>query len=208
MEIELKYSLSNRKEADAIWNGRRLAEYADEDTREIKNFKAVYYDTADFDLLAQDIAYRIRMEGDKLVAAIKWNGKNVGPLHRREELNINLGKGGDLNVPNPKLFGESEIGKELLEIIGDKPLKKIMEVNVERRSVKFDVEDAIFELSLDEGEILAGGGREAVCELEVELYSGPDEAIKTVEAYVKEDTGYDPEDLSKFARGLKLLGKI
>lgn len=57
-------------------------------TRQTVFMKATYFDTDDFDLSRNDMAYRIRCEDDNLIACLKWGGKNEGALHTREEINI------------------------------------------------------------------------------------------------------------------------
>lgn len=141
-----------------------------------------------------------------MVAGLKWDGKNDGPLHMREELTVNLGSGADI-LPDLDVFGQSEIGKKIISMVDGKPLHKIIEMEIERRSVKLDSDDAIFEMSIDQGTIFANDKSIPICELEIELYSGPDQAIEEMGARIKEKKGYTPEGLSKYARGLQLLEK-
>ncbi len=39
-------------------------------------------------LAKNDMAYRVRKEGCRWVAALKWNGHSEGALHTREEINV------------------------------------------------------------------------------------------------------------------------
>ena len=117
MEVELKYTVDSRKTADRIWNDPQLKELEEDDSRSSNDFRGTYYDTEDYDLFRHDIAYRLRTEGNKLVASLKWNGKNTGPLHKREELNITLGDARQPKDPDPSVFCESEEGGELLELV-------------------------------------------------------------------------------------------
>jgi triphosphatase len=63
------------------------------------------------------------------------------------------------------------------------------------------------EISLDRGKIIAGGGEDPVCELEIELYSGSQDDLKELGEALAGEYGLKPEERSKFARGLRLLGK-
>ncbi|MGI6736486.1 MAG: CYTH domain-containing protein [Anaerovoracaceae bacterium] len=206
MEVELKYTVDSRKTADRIWNDPQLKELEEDDSRSSNDFRGTYYDTEDYDLFRHDIAYRLRTEGNKLVASLKWNGKNTGPLHKREELNITLGDARQPKDPDPSVFCESEEGGELLELVGDKKLIEMIQVNVLRRSFRVDIGESIVELSLDDGEILAGGGSDPVCELELELYSGSEEDLVQLGEELQERYRLTPGRVSKFVRGLKLLG--
>ena len=49
---------------------------------------ARYYDTCHCDLSKKQIAYRIRKEGERWVAALKCNGTNEGALHKRIEISV------------------------------------------------------------------------------------------------------------------------
>ena len=102
MEIELKYSIGTGEIADAIWEDEELKKMEEAGSRRTEELNAIYYDTPEMDLLKHDIAFRIREEGPRVIATLKWNGKTVGALHTREELNVNLGEGTCLDNPDPE----------------------------------------------------------------------------------------------------------
>lgn len=206
MEIELKYAVPDEETVDAIWADQNLRDIEERDSRVTETLDAVYFDTDAMDLLSRDIAFRIRREGNRSVATLKWNGKAVGPLHTREELNINLGEGPAPESPDPELFSASEIGEELLEIIGDKPLSAFMSVHVSRRRVRVDTNQAMVELAIDMGHVNTPAGSCPVCEAELELYSGKQEDMVRLGETLAAKYGLVPEHRSKFARGLSLLG--
>jgi triphosphatase len=158
MEIELKYSIGTVEIADAIWEDEEIRLMEEDGSRCREELRAIYYDTDEFDLLKHDIAFRIREEGTRVIATLKWNGKTVGALHTREELNVNLGEGKCSDRPDPTVFSQSEIGEELLELIGEKPLQGFIEVHVSRRKVRVDTNQAIVEIALDSGLVLTKNG--------------------------------------------------
>ena len=88
MEIEMKYSIPDRETSEAIWADEYLASIEEADTRENIVMKAVYFDTEDYILSKNDIAMRVRLEGERVVATIKWSGKSEDGLHVREEINV------------------------------------------------------------------------------------------------------------------------
>ena len=90
MEVELKYTIRNEKIMDALWHDEFMERYMKEDSRSVEEYDGVYYDTEDFSLLKNKIAYRIRKEGAKKVACVKWAGGVDGALHERNELNVTL----------------------------------------------------------------------------------------------------------------------
>ncbi|MCR5134984.1 MAG: CYTH domain-containing protein [Clostridiales bacterium] len=207
MEVELKYAVPDERTLDAIWRDERLLSMMEEETRSIEEFDGIYYDTADRRLLDSDIAYRIRKEGRMHVACLKWKGNNEGALHIRQELNVTLPESDKEPAPDLSVFAESEIGPELDRMVGDAPLVPLIRSAVVRRSFRIDTGVSIFEVSLDKGRIEAAGREEPVCELEIELYSGSREELTELGAALADAYGLVPEERSKFARGLRLLGK-
>lgn len=207
MEVELKYTVKDERTLDAIWHDERLSAMMEESTKSIEEFDGTYYDTADFRLLAEDIAYRIRKEGRMHVACIKWNGDNIGALHKRQELNVTLPESETAPTPDLSVFAESSIAPELDRITAGAPLVPIIRSQVVRRSFRIDTGAGIYEVSLDKGRILAGGKEEPVLEMEIELYSGNQEELTELGEALAGDYALIPEQQSKFARGLRLLGK-
>ncbi len=208
MEIELKYAIGDPAVADRIWEDKDISDIEEKNSRRQEEQKAVYFDTEDWILLKNDIAFRIRKEGQKIVAALKWNGRSSGALHTREELNINLGEGECPERPDPAIFGESEIGRELLDLLQDQELKSIMKVYVSRRTVRVDTGKSIFELAVDTGKVVTDSGNCPVCEAEIELYSGDQEEMLELGEKLQEKYDLKPEKSTKFSKGLALLGKI
>ncbi|MEA4922250.1 MAG: CYTH domain-containing protein [Eubacteriaceae bacterium] len=208
MEIELKYMISDPEVADRIWEDSQLKSLEEKGSRGRNAFNGTYFDTEDHILFKNDIAFRLREEGKKLVASLKWNGENQGPLHKREELNINLGEGKMPETPDPTVFSQSDEGIDMMDLLGEKELKCMMQVNVLRKSFRVDMGDSIVEISLDDGEIITEDGKEPVCELEIELFSGEETDLIKLGEQLQERYDLKPEKDSKFARGLKLLGMI
>jgi inorganic triphosphatase YgiF len=208
MEIELKYSIGTVEIADAIWEDDEIRLMEENGSRCREELCAIYYDTDEFDLLKHDIAFRIREEGTRVIATLKWNGKTVGALHTREELNVNLGEGKCTDRPDPTVFSQSEIGAELLELIGEKALHGFIEVHVSRRKLRVDNNQAIFEIALDSGSVVTKNGTCFISEAEIELYSGKEDELISLGEHLAHKYALVPETRSKFARGLSLLGKI
>ncbi|WP_130861052.1 CYTH domain-containing protein [Bacilliculturomica massiliensis] len=207
MEIEMKYGIADKERAEEIWEDPQLLAIGDLDSRETVLMKAVYFDTEDHVLSENDMAFRVRMEGSRIVASLKWNGSVVDGYHTREELNVPVTEESYLIDPPTDLFKESEQGKALLELVGDKRLVNMMENRFLRRKMRADSGSAICEIAIDTGEIVTDGGSMPICELEIELYSGEPEEIKAIGASLAEKYGLVPENRSKYARGLSLARK-
>lgn len=205
MEIEMKYGIGSKEQAEEIWEDHQLLGIGELDSRETVLMKAVYFDTEDRVLSENDMAFRVRMEGNRIVASLKWSGCAVDGYHTREEINVPVTDETYFISPPTDLFKESEQGKELIRLVGDKRLHNLMENRFLRRKMRVDSGNAICEVAIDTGEIITDGGSMPICELEIELYSGEPEEIKQMGANLLEKYGLTPENRSKYARGLKLV---
>lgn len=205
MEIEMKYAISDTDTMDHIWNDPWLKEMEEANTREKIYMKASYFDTEDYILSKNDIAFRIRMEGTRIVASLKWNGESRNGLHIREEINVPVNDEACFILPNPEIFKESESGREMLGILQGRPLHSILETCFLRSKLRIDTNTTLCELSLDMGEIITDFGNSPICEMELELFSGDKEELLEIGKTISEKYKLEPENLSKYARGLRLL---
>ena len=205
MEIEMKYRIPDSACADRIWQDERLAEISDEGSREAVDMKAVYFDTAEQILQKNSIAFRVRTEGTKTVATLKWNGTCTEGLHVREEVNVPVSGEPCMICPSPDIFQESDAGKAVMKLVGDSSLESLLEIHFLRRKVKVDNERSICEVAIDTGEILTDYGTLPICELEIELYSGKQEDVVEIGEALAERYALTIENDSKYARGLQLI---
>lgn len=201
MEIELKYSIPAHEVADEIWKDKLFFHMEEDDSREEMCFLAKYFDTPDCDLAKNDIAYRVRKEGCRWVAALKWKGHSEGALHTREEINVPVND----DKPAPGVFKESEIGAEFLRIIEGKTLYSMLETRFHRRRFRIDTGTGIFELSVDEGWIVTPYGEEPISEVELELFSGETEELEELGKRLCETYDLEKQSKSKYARGIKII---
>ncbi|MDD6190162.1 MAG: CYTH domain-containing protein [Firmicutes bacterium] len=201
MEIELKYNIPGENIEKAIWENELFSQYEEEGSREEVMLDNLYFDTEECDLEKNEIAYRIRCEKDRLVASLKWKGHSEDGLHVREEINVPVTS----SEPDPEVFEESKVGSEFMELVDGKELKCFMEMKVFRRRFRIDVDDAIFEISLDSGEMITEKGNAEIHEVEVELFSGDTDSLVKVGNLLQEKYGLEPEDKSKYARGIELI---
>lgn len=207
MEIELKYGVPNKEIMDKIWDDQWIRQIEEADTREDILMKAAYFDTEDRILSANDIAFRVRMEGKKIVASLKWSDKtpSFSGLHIREEINVPVDDDACFISPKPDIFKESKEGRDLLEVVGDSPLVNILEMTFIRKKVRLDNEECICELSLDNGKIVTDKNEEVISELEIELFSGEQDELLKIGQTIAEKYNLKPEKRSKYSRGLTLM---
>lgn len=204
MEIELKYSIPDPSVIDELWNSDVFLQFGEIDIDSQIQMHAVYYDTPDGALRGERAAFRIRRENDQSVATLKWNDHQSSGLFEREELNIKL-TGERCKKPDLRLFSESSEGKRLLQLVGEEPLVEILRTEYLRRIKRVDTGTVIFEADLDVGSIVTAKGTVAICELELEHFSGSLEEMKKIGSTLAKRFGLQEGVDSKFSRGLKLL---
>lgn len=205
MEIEIKYSMGSKETAEKLWEDKILAKIEEDGFREKLYMKSAYFDTEDYILSKNDIAFRVRIENNRAVASLKWGGKNEGGLHKREEINVPVSDEACFLMPDPHVFQESEIGQSILKLINDKPLINLMEIGYLRSRFRVDTGKSLIEISIDEGMIVTENGSEPVSEVELELFSGDLEDLSQLGESLRERYDLQEESRSKYARGLNLL---
>lgn len=205
MEIELKYLVDSKETIEKIFSDDYLCEIKDEKTEEELEIYAVFFDTEDRRLYREGIAFRVRKEGGKLVATLKWNGSSEDGMHKREEINVPVSDETKLTTPDIQIFNQSEMCDILEELVGERKLMPIMNMFFTRRQMRVDTGKSINEISVDVGMIVCGEKTEPISELEVELYSGDEEDMKALGASIADKYGLISEDKSKYKRGLELL---
>lgn len=205
MEIEMKYGIGDKEIAKSIWEDEYLLSIEEKDSRERVYMKAAYFDTEDGTLSKNDFAFRVRMEGTRIVASLKWNGACVDGLHTREEINVPVTDEACFILPNPEIFKESDIGREMIALVAGKPLHSLLETRFLRSRMRVDTGKSICEVAIDEGEIVTDFGNLPICELEIELFSGDQEDILRMGEALAEKYRLTAENKSKYARGLMLL---
>ncbi len=205
MEIEMKYLIRDREQADEILNDPIVKSVEDEGSFETIDMYAVYYDTPDRKLTEAGIAVRVRREGEYYVATVKDKGNSIEGMHQRKEINVRLSDEALIKEPDVTIFSESDAYEQLVEIAGKDKLVPVLSMIFERREVRVDTGDAISMLSFDDGEIKAGNKAIPIMEMEIELYSGSVEALRDYGEEIAEKFDLVPEDRSKFARGYALL---
>ncbi|MDD4378049.1 MAG: CYTH domain-containing protein [Eubacteriales bacterium] len=205
MEIELKYAVTNMEVSQNILDDKYLKTIKDKDSDEVINMKAIYYDTEDRDLFSSKIAFRVRQEGSKIVATVKWNGTSTDGLHEREEINVPVEDETFFEAPTLSIFKESPIEDKLLNISKGKKIIPIMEMVFTRKQMRIDTGKSISEISVDTGEIITKNGNAPICEVEIELYSGDKEDMEKLGNDLADRYNLVPENTSKYKRGLDLL---
>jgi inorganic triphosphatase YgiF len=162
-EIELKLAVQRR---DLPRLRRRLRQLGSGTTFEIEN---TYFDTADRWLRRHRLGLRLRRIGRRWLQTLKTEGQ-TNVLTARGEWQMPLSRGAlDLSR------------------LRDTPLKTLLRKHPRKRLLPvfrtafsrtcWNVRGGAIEVALDEGEIVAGRRRAPIVEIELELKSGPADAL-------------------------------
>lgn len=150
-EIELKFACAPG-DLDAVL---AAAPAGDDETRELIS---VYFDTPDLDLQKAGASLRVRDDGGRRMQTLK-RGEGIA----REEY----------EAPIAGLAPDPDLGPLPSLAPRGADLRPVFNVRVSRRQRTFRYLDAEVELALDQGEVTGGDRNSPICEVELELKSGP-----------------------------------
>lgn len=186
-EIELKFLLA-REDAAALLAALPPGETA------VKDMVAVYYDTADGGLGRGGFGLRVRRTGERRIQTLK---SALGEDGGRDEWEWAVAT----DVPDQALLAGTPAALPPGAVLEAKFTVTI------RRTVRVVEEgEARIEIALDDGMVEAAGRREAIFELELELLSGPAQALGRLAARLGAQVRLTPGTITKAGRGFRLLG--
>ncbi|HEY4079478.1 MAG TPA: CYTH and CHAD domain-containing protein [Burkholderiaceae bacterium] len=146
--------------------------------------KAIYFDTQDLRLSVAHTSLRLRREGKDWAQTAKAPGGNAA---RRKEHNVPRAAEPGRDEPrlDLSLHDGTPAGKALHKVLdkipdkapADASLHEIFRTEVIRHRRTVNTLGARVEVALDEGELVANGGRQAIREIEFELKAGPAAAL-------------------------------
>ena len=157
--------------------------------------QSVYYDTCDGALSARRWTLRQRLENGQSICTLKTPGDGI----RRQEWEV---------ASESIEQGVLELCK--LDCPAEFPglirtgLVPICGAHFTRIAKTICLDDCTIELAMDSGELTGGKQKLPLCELEVELKSGGEEACRAFAATLVRQYGLIPEPASKFQRALAL----
>ncbi len=195
-EIELKFRIPAHRLA-AVRNAVATC------TAVVEPLAAVYLDTPGQHLAAARMALRLRREGEQWVQTLKAQGASA---MQRLEHNVPL-PGSRQPALDTHRHDGSDAGQALHHLLaqaGHPPLQARYATQVNRTRRVLRSGGAAIEVALDEGRISAGRRRLVVCELELELLSGPPEALLAVAGRWAQRFGLVLDVRSKSERGHRL----
>ena len=164
-----------------------------------------YYDTRDLLLQRSGLAYRIRQTGRKMEATIKVARREAGGLTARSEYNVPAKSW----KPDFSGFAGTGLDPDPESLLGTAQAEKLFSVRIKRDVRLLQVtKETLVEMAVDEGFVSAGGKKERIREIELELKEG---TLGDLLAYAAKIAALVPvfsESRSKYARGMALLGKL
>ncbi|EJL90093.1 hypothetical protein PMI15_00378 [Polaromonas sp. CF318] len=195
MEIELKLRLP----PDALAALRADPLWADTDTRAThQQLDNIYFDTPQRALARARIGLRLRSDGKHWLQTAKGGGSRAG-LHQRAEI--------EFAVAGPALEWEPLKGTAFAPVL--EPLKAQLQPQFQTRFQReirhiTGAAGGVIEVAIDQGDILAGERSEPLCEVELELKSGPVDDVFALALLLVERHPLVLDNRSKAERGDRL----
>ena len=161
----------------------------------------IYYDTPDLELWRAGIALRLRRTGTRWIQTIKGGGSVVAGLHQRDEFET------EVAAPFPDV---GAIGGALAEHFASLKLRARLKplFVTEFTRARWTLAPAPgveIEASIDRGVIKCGDATEPICELELEVKSGPPWRACQAAMQLLKAAPLLVEDRSKADRGIALF---
>jgi inorganic triphosphatase YgiF len=196
-ELELKFLVEDLAAARQ-WLDRRLR--VAEPWQSIQIIDR-YFDTADLALSTAGYGARLRQTGRHTVVTVKSDIEITGGLHRREELESPATRSLD-----PAQWPDSPAKARVVEVAGGRRLIERFRAEQERHEVEAQLDGAVVVVSLDEADIwTAGRLAGSLKQLEVELRSGDEAALRVLAGEIAAAGIGVPESRSKLAMALGMV---
>src|SRR5437660_7159655 len=197
IERELKFRLPRNAAARAA----RLLPFASRPRR--RRVDNVYYDTPDLTLEAARAALRLRRDGRQWLQTFKAPQGVATALAERSEWETPAPRG-HLDVSRfPREAVRAASGLDIVRL-GPR-LRPLFATRVERRSAMLRLGHGVrAEACIDRGAIEAGGAREPIMEIELELIEGGLGPLLRLAETLVEPLGLQIETASKAERGYRL----
>ena len=199
METELKLSLS------APDLPRLLAHPLLTPTGDTLRLLNTYFDTPELALQQRRMAVRERLAGDQWLLTVKTAGQSQNGLSRKQEWEGPTTPGA---LQFDALVDDAALAQDLMRLRPD--LRALFCTDFERQRWVITHDGARIEVAIDQGRIHVPGTdlSEPLLELELELLSGPDEALLALAVVLRQTPQGPvmlvPSDASKAQRGMAL----
>jgi triphosphatase len=167
-----------------------------------------YFDTPELALQQRRMAVRERLAGEQWLLTVKTAGQSQNGLSRRQEWEGPSTPGA---LQFDTLVDDAALSQDLMRLRSD--LRALFCTDFERQRWVIAHAGAQIEVALDQGRIHVPGTdlSEAILELELELLSGPEEALMALAEVLRQThqglVTLVPSDASKAQRGMLLWSR-
>lgn len=198
-EIELKLA-ALPKDARRLTAAPLLQELAVEPWR-VQRLRTTYFDTADYALWQRGLALRVRHVGRKRIQTLKIPQDAGDALQtcREHEARIRA------DIPDPAVLPMDDTVAALRAEGAFDRLEPLFTTVMRRRSRLVRLEDAEIEIAVDVGTLTAGERSAPICEVELEIKSGPAIRLYDLALALLDVAPFRLEARSKAARGFALV---
>ena len=204
VETEIKLLIA-KKYVKALTASSLIAKKTKKGSHKTVKLVNIYFDTRDLLLRQAGIAYRVRQNGKKFEATVKLGRSEAGGLSARQEYNVAVKNA----KPDLSVFSDSGLQVDFDALLGTAQVEKLFTVRVKREIRLLQVtKETVVEMAIDQGFISAGGKKETIDEVELELKEGSLADILAYTAKIAAEVPVFTESRSKYARGLALLDKL
>ena len=203
LELEVKLRVPSDEAADKLFDDADIAANV-RSKMPPTPFISRYYDTPSGDITSRGWSLRLRVEGDRAIAALKTRAEDTsgGLLFSRNEWQVPA----ESIYDGIGLLLEEGAPPELREITRDVELVEVCRLDLTRRGVVAELAGGLLvDITEDKGLLVAGGRSEPLHELEVELLFGRGEELEPLVDRFQELYGLERERLSKYERALRLI---
>lgn len=167
-----------------------------------RRLAATYFDTPALDLQQRRIALRVRREGRRWIQAVKSGGSAASGVHQRLEIESVLRD----RHPDVSVLPRHPATKVLRSRKVAELLAPVMHTEITRTLRLLEpVPGVLIEAAIDRGFIRSGRRRDRVCEIELELKSGPVSALFELAQQLAQAVPLALEHRSKAERGYALF---
>ena len=159
-----------------------------------------YYDTADALLMENGIALRIRAVNQRYIQTVKTRGSSRIGMHERGEWEWQIGS----DVLDLKLLKEVPLPESLKDMTWSRDLIEVFRTDFQRQMWLIHHDGADIEVVCDEGVVSSSYGKDGICELELELKSGPELALYNFAKVLAAQLPVQVSTVSKAQKGARL----
>ncbi len=207
MEIELKYDMTREISISDLIIAIEKIVGLKCDNKGQELMTAYYFDTTKYDLIKAGYAVRIRKESNQWIGTVKTSGKSENGLHKRDEHNCIIAeKLMDFSHINIELLKDIEVYSALKEIAKKKKLVQLFKSEIKRDKIIAEYKSTKIEIVFDRGAVISGQDESLINEIELELLSGNEKDLIELGSKLARLLALKPSDISKFGRGLNLVG--